>query len=130
MGLREKRRIAELNDEVVLDLIGQTKTLTGAEIPWEVDWESFASSMEALDNIEHQGLRRISGAINTICRDKIGKDAIREGLKKIVVKNAEDAGQKKIVFKDGILEVIGAWAASWEGYPDEGVIQATLENGL
>ncbi|MHC9543189.1 MAG: hypothetical protein AB9903_27070 [Vulcanimicrobiota bacterium] len=130
MGLQEKRRIKMLQDEVLPSVRDEIKALSGADIEWEVDWESLAHSMEALDNIEYQGIRRVLDALRKICYDDIGKEAVLAGLRKIVIKNHDSAGEKRVVFNDAILAVDGAWGAGWDGYPAEDEIKKLLEEGL
>jgi len=130
MGLQEKRRIKMLQDEVLPSVRDEIKSLCGADIDWEVDWESLAGSMEALDNIEYQGIRRVLDVLRRICYDDIGKEAVQAGLKKVVVKNHESAGDKKIDFRDAVLTVDGAWGAGWDGYPAEDELKKILEDGL
>lgn len=130
MGLKEKRRIHELQTDVVPSLKQQLQELCATDIEWDIDWDSIATSMEALDNIEHQGLRRIYSAFVSVCRDDLGKTAVRDCVKRIAVRNYEQVSDKKIQFNDGILVVNGAWAAGWEGYPQEQEITDVLEAGL
>lgn len=132
MGLKEKRMIQQQKDEVLPSISNELKEISGAEIEWDVDWDSFSKSLEALYNIENQGLRRILDAFRDVCKDDIGKEAVQEGVKKIVVRNFDDASEVKNTFDagTGVLTVYGAWAASWEGYPQASEIRDILEEGL
>jgi len=129
MGLKEKRMIKMLNDEVIPSIRNELKEMSGVDIEWDVDWSGF-KDMKSLMNIENQGLRRILDAFRNICYDEIGKEAIQEGVKKVVVKNFDDASEVKVTFENGQLEVYGAWSADWEGYPQESNIRSILEEGL
>jgi hypothetical protein len=130
MGLKEKRRLQELQTELLPSLKRELHELCGTEVEWHVDWDSFGSDMEALDNIEHQGLRRIYTAFVDVCLDDLGKKCVKEFVKQISVRNVERTADKKIQFQDGTLSVSGAWGAGWEGYPQEEEIRDVLEASL
>jgi len=84
--------------------------------------------MKALYNIEHQGFERINDAFRTICKDKIGKEAIQEAVKKILLKNISDPDAKKLELKDGTLTLTCAWGNS--GYFTDQYIQKQIESML
>jgi len=130
MGLQEKRRIKMLQDEVLPRKKEEVKELCGADIEWEIDWESLSDDMPALDNFESQGIQKVIEVLYDCCCDDIGKEAVAAGLKKIILKNHKDPAMKKNVFKDGVLEVHAAWGASWDGYPENYEIKQVLEGGL
>ncbi len=132
MGLKEKRMIHQQKEEILPSISNELKEISGADIEWVVDWDSFSKSFEALNNIENQGLRRILDAFRDVCKDDIGKEAVQEGVKQIMVKNFEDVSEVKNTFDSGagVLTVHGAWAASWEGYPQASEIRDILEEGL
>jgi hypothetical protein len=129
MGLQERRRIKMLQDEVLPSVKAEIKELCGKEIEWDVDWNSF-KDMESLDNIEYQGIRLICDVFRSICYDEMGREAVREGIHKIIVKNFETVADVKNSFENGIFTVYGAWGQSWDGYPREDEMKTLLEKGL
>lgn len=131
MGLREKQWVREYKEEKMPQFQDKLKELTGGgQIEVEVDWDTFITSEKALEYFHHQGLDYIYNAISRICYNDFGKAAIREGLKRIVVKNFGDNKQVKVSFADNTLYVNGAWAADSGGYPSETDIQRVIEDGL
>ena len=130
VGLIEKRLIKQGREEWVPAAEKELQELTGASTTYEVDWDSFSSDAEALNNLQNQGLRRITNAIRVICRDELGKEAVHESIKKIVVKNVASPAEKSILVKDGAAWVQGAWAKGGEGYFTDRDIQLSLEKQI
>jgi len=56
-------------------------------------------------------------ALRTICRDDMGKEAVRDGLKKVKLVNVKSNDDKKMTFEGGVLEMHVAYAQG-AGRPD------------
>jgi hypothetical protein len=69
-------------------------------------------------------------ALRVICQDDMGKEAVREGLKKVVLKNVKDKGSMKISFAGGVLEMNCAYALRTDGMYSDGEIRELLIKGL
>jgi hypothetical protein len=49
-------------------------------------------------------------ALRTICTDDMGRQAVRDGLKKIKLKNVKDKSAMRMSFDNGVLEMHCAYA--------------------
>lgn len=84
MGVNERRKIKELQDTTFPERTAELAEICGGgSITYEVDWESFADDMEALNFFDNLSCNYISMALRVICIDDLGKEAVREGLKLI-----------------------------------------------
>lgn len=128
MGLEEKRWLKTHQTETLPKYQAELKELSGCDITYEVDWDSFASDLEAMQNLEYQGFGRFHDAMRSICRDEVGKEAVREGIKKVKVKNVDDPAKKKVTLSGGVVEYFAAWGKS--GYFTDSEIISVLEKGL
>src|SRR5258707_14593716 len=110
MGLNERRKIKELQDVTFPGRVKEIEEICGAPIPYEVDWDSLADDAEGLNFIDNLSCHRLNMALRVICQDEMGKEAVREGLKLIKLKNVKDTAAMKISFDGGILEIHCAYA--------------------
>src|SRR5262245_50977707 len=130
MGLNERRKIKELQDETFPGRVKEIQEICGVAIPYEVDWDSLADDTEALNFIDNISCHRLNMALRVICQDDMGKGAVRDGLKKIKLKNVKDKAAMQIRFQDGVLEMHCAYALRTEGMFGDDEIRKLLENGL
>ena len=82
MGLNERRKIKELQDETFPGRVKEIQEICGVAIPYEVDWDSLADDADALNFIDNISCHRLNMALRVICQDDMGKAAVRQGLKK------------------------------------------------
>ncbi|MEP6765984.1 MAG: hypothetical protein ABJB66_16850 [Gemmatimonadaceae bacterium] len=115
MGLNERRKIKELQDTVFPERVKEIEEICGKAIPYEVDWESMADDMEALNFIDNLSCHRLNMALRTICMDDMGKEAVRDGLKLIKLKNVKDKASMAMTFDGGVLEMHCAYALHTDG---------------
>ncbi len=130
MGLQEKRWVKQGQDETVPKYQSLIADLAGVVLPIEVDWPSFANDLSALENFEYQGCVRILDAFRDICRDQLGKDCVKESLKRIVMKNVPDPAQKKVEVTDGNVVIHAAWAKGSNGVFTDDDIRLVIEKAL
>jgi hypothetical protein len=130
MGLNERRKIKELQDTTFPGRVKEIEEICGAPIPYEVDWESLSDDMEGLNFIDNISCHRLNMALRPICSDDMGKQAVREVLKKIVLKNVKTKDEMKISFQGGVLEMHCAYALRTDGMYSDNEIRALLEKGL
>jgi hypothetical protein len=71
---------------------------------------SLADDAEALNFIDNISCHRLNMALRTICIDDMGKEAVRDGLKMIKLKNVKDKSAMKMTFEGGVLEMHCAYA--------------------
>src|SRR5260370_26100492 len=119
MGLNEKRKIKELQDVTFPGRVKEIEEICGAPIPYEVDWASLADDAGALNFIDNISCHRLNMALRMICQDEMGKQAVREGLKVVKLKNVKDQ-PSSINFQSGALEMhcdyaVGAGAIISDG---------------
>ena len=128
--MQEKRSIKAAEDGWLPQRQKELAEICGKEISYEVDWDSFAGNLKAIDWLEFNGPQQVSGAFRGICKDEIGKEAVQEGIKKIVLRNVSEIGDKALTFTDGVLELRCAFAQSPRGRFKDREIQLFLEPQL
>ncbi|HMA35716.1 MAG TPA: hypothetical protein VKY74_14720 [Chloroflexia bacterium] len=131
MGLNERRKIKELQDTTFPERTAELAQICGGgEMVYEVDWESFADDLEGLNFLDNLSCHRTNMALRTICTDEMGKEAVREGLKRIKLKNVKTKPEMQISFAGGVLEMHCAYAQRTEGMFSDGEIYQILIKGL
>jgi hypothetical protein len=130
MGLIENRLIKLGKEEWVPGAQKDLRELTGGQQVYEIDWTTFTSDADALQNLQNQGLRRINSAFRNICRDELGKEAVNEQIKKIVVRNVASPSEKSVSIADGVVTVLGAWGKGSDGYFVDLDMAKTIEKSL
>ena len=130
MGLAERRKVKELQDVTLPERTREIEEICGKAIPYEVDWESLADDAEALNFIDNLSCHRLNMALRTICVDDMGKEAVREGLRLIRLKNVKDKGDMSIAFDDGVLEMRCAYALRTDGMYSDAEIRDLLMQKL
>lgn len=111
--LDEKREIKKAVDEW---LPAQNKELAelsgGGTMTFEIDWPSFAGDLQGMNWLEFNGPQQVVNAFRAIGSDDLGREALREAVKKIVVKNVKDEGAKALGLEAGVLTLSCAFAKS------------------
>jgi hypothetical protein len=130
MGLAERRKIKELQDTVIPDREKEIVEICGAAIPYDIDWESLADDPAALNFIDNLSCHRLNMALRVICMDDMGKEAVRDGLKKVRLKNVKDKASMQIKFADKVLEMHCAYAMQTDGMYSDNEIREVLMKGL
>jgi hypothetical protein len=131
MGVNERRKIQELQETTFPARTAELAEICGGgNITYEVDWDSFADDLEALNFFDNLSCNIVNMALRVICADDLGKGAVRDGLKLIKLKNVKTLPEKLISFKDGVLEMHCVYSLHGDGtfYDDE--IRHVLEEGL
>jgi hypothetical protein len=126
MGLNERRKIKELQEVTLPDRVKEIEEICGAPIPYEVDWDSLADDLEGLNFLDNLSCHRLNMALRVICQDDLGKQAVREGLKKVKLKNVKTKPEMKINFENGVLEMHCAYALRTDGMFSDGAIRELL----
>ncbi len=129
MGLNERRKIKELQDLTLPGRVKEIEEICGAPIPYDVDWESFADDIEALNFMDNLSCHRLNMALRGICLDDMGKEAVRGALKSIRLKNVPKA-EMQLGFADGVLDMHCAYALRTDGMFGDLEIQKLLEQHL
>src|SRR6478609_1884518 len=105
MGLIERRKIKDLQDVTLPARVKEIEGICGKAIPYEVDWDSLADDAEGLNFLDNLSCHRLNMALRVICQDDMGKEAVRDGLKVIRLKNVKDKAAMRISFDGGVLEM-------------------------
>lgn len=130
MGLQERRKIQELQTVSFPERVKEIEEICGKAIPYEVDWDSLADDLEGLNFIDNLSCHRLNMALRVICQDEMGKEAVRDGLKKIKLKNVKDKAAMKMAFDGGTLEMHCAYALHTDGMFNDNDIRALLVKKL
>jgi len=126
MGLNERRKIKELQEMTFPERVREIAEICGAPIPYEVDWESLKDDMEALNFIDNLSCHRLNMALRVICQDELGKEAVREGLQQIKLKNVKTKDEMSLGFSGGVLEMRCAYALRTDGMFSDNEIRNLL----
>jgi len=126
MGLNERRKIKELQEVTFPGRVKEIEEICGKAIPYEVDWESLANDAEGLNFIDNLSCHRLNMALRVICQDDMGKEAVRDGLKLIKLKNARDKSAMKMTFANGVLDMQCAYALKTDGMFSDNEIRDLL----
>lgn len=130
MGLAERRKMKELQESVLPGRVKEIAEICGAEIPYEVDWDSFNDDLQGLNFMDNLSCHRLNMALRVICMDEMGKEAVRESLQRIRLRNVKTKSDMKICFSDGVLEMHCAYAMLTDGMHSDGDIRQELMKGL
>ncbi len=130
MGLQERRAMQTAEESWLPKRTQELEQISGASIAYEIDWSTFDGDTKAIEWLEHNGPQQISMALRGICGDALGKEAVAEGLTKVVIENVPEGDAKEVAFESGILKLKGAFAQSPRGRLDHKAIQSCLEAGL
>ena len=105
-----------------------TKEKCGSPVAYEVDWASFKEKA-AFENFEY-ALTQAGGALEEICKDDIGKDAVKKSVKKVKIKNVTDPKAVSTSFKDGVVHVNFNFKEGTGGTTGWTEIQKVVEEAL
>lgn len=126
MSLTERRMMQELKDTVLPQRTREIAEICGAPIPYEVDWETFGHDAQALNFLDNTACHRLNMALRMICQDEMGREAVREGLQSVRLRNVAEPAQRHIQFESGVLELHNAFAHGTQGMHSDGVIRDAL----
>ncbi len=130
MGLAERRKIKELQETTLPGRVREIEEICGAAIPYEVDWDSLADDAEGLNFLDNLSCHRLNMALRVICQDDLGKEAVRESLKTIRLKNVKTKADLQMTFEAGVLEMHCAYALRTDGMFTDGDIRTLLMQKL
>ena len=110
MGLQERRAVKAFQDDSYQKLTGEINTLAGFPIEFEVNWDTIA-----LDDYSHMYeecfpkvyFTPLINAVKEITTDDMGKEALKESLKKVIIKNEAGNvyGSNAYAFSGGVLTI-------------------------
>ena len=130
MGLNERRKVKELQDVTFPGRVKEIEEICGKPIPYEVDWDSLADDAEALNFIDNISCHRLNMALRVICQDEMGKQAVRDGLRLVKLRNVKDKAAMKMSFEGGVLEMHCDYAKRTDGMFSDNEIRKLLTDKL
>lgn len=130
MGLIEKRLIKEAKETWVLEEQKDMRAIANSEVTVDIDWPTFESDEPALRNLQHLGVRKLSNAFRVICGDDLGKEAVRDSIKRVVVINDKDVKEGSVNLENGTVTLRCAFAKGSDGCMGDLTIARTLERML
>jgi hypothetical protein len=130
MGLEERRRIKQLEGEVLPGREAEIAEICGTPIPYDVDWASFESDLTALNFVDNISCHRLNMALRVICADDLGKEAVRDGVAKVRLRNVQSVDEKTLRFESGVLDMACAYAAGLDGAFSDDEIRSELMSHL
>jgi|LNFM01.1.fsa_nt_gb hypothetical protein len=108
MGMVERRAVAEFQERYYPALLKKVHAAAGYPVPVEVKWDTLALDKESDKYNTHwpdMYFEPLVAGLGRINKDDMGRAAIKEGIKKIVIQN--EANNKNpdrwAVLKDGVL---------------------------
>jgi hypothetical protein len=108
-GLKEKRAVKDFQEKSFPKLTKEINSVAGIDVPIEVDWDSIA--VDGYSDLYEEGFTKVYftpllDALKGICADDMGKTALREALKKVVIKNSSNSySPSNFSFADGVLVI-------------------------
>ena len=130
MGITERRKIKDLQHDKLPARVREIEEICGKPIPYEVDWESLSDDAEGLHFFDNISCHRLNMALRAICLDELGKEAVRNGLNLVKLKNVKEPSAMHMGFESGVLEMHCAYALKTEGMFSDLQIQKLLEASL
>jgi hypothetical protein len=110
MGLLEKRALKAFQDGAYKKLTSEINSIAGFDVKFDVQWEKLALDEQSHlyeESFPKVYFEPIINAFKEITSDKMGKEALKETLKKIVIKNEGDiySGSRAYSFEKGVLTI-------------------------
>lgn len=110
MGLQEKRAVKAFQDGAYQTIVNEINTLAGFPLEFEVKWDTLAlDDYTALyeECFPKVYFTPLANAIKDIAVDDLGKEALKDTLKKVIIKNegAIYSASYAYSFADGVLTI-------------------------
>ncbi|MFC1408183.1 hypothetical protein ACEZCY_02685 [Streptacidiphilus sp. N1-12] len=107
MGLAERRAVEQFKNDDYPGWKSRIDEAAGFEVPIEVEWQELAVADYAdryVDYFPQVYFQPLADALSVIGADDMGRDALREGVTKVVVRNSgQFSSTTGITFVDGVL---------------------------
>lgn len=130
MGLEQKRMIKELSEVTLPERKREVQEICGADVSFDVDWASMDNDSEVLRFLDNLSCHRLNMALRSIAIDPMGKEALRDGLKSVRLRNVAALEDKKMSFAGGVLEMQCAYTLRLDGCFSDMEIYRELMRGL
>ena len=135
MGLAERRSVERFKNEDYPGWKARIDEAAGFEVPFEVSWDELAvvdRSDRYAEDFPAVFFQPLLDAFGAIGADDMGKDALREGVSKVVVRNSNEYfSPSGFGFADGVLTLDHQSDVNTHHVEERTkAIQALLEAGL
>jgi hypothetical protein len=130
MGLQEKRAIKAAEDGWLPKRQSELDGLAGTSVPFEIDWDSFEGDVKGIEWLEANGPAQVINAFRVLCKDELGKEAVKESVKSVSFKNVLAKDDKSLTFEGGVLALSCAFSQSPGGRYGDREIRTLLESKL
>lgn len=131
MSISERRKIKEFQEVFVPEREREVQEICGAAVIFDVDWDSFQGALDIRDGLLYLNggtCDNINRALRASCKDDLGKEAVRNGLKKITLGRANRQDERVLRFESGTLEIRSVLEAF--GCFSSSEIEEELDRGL
>jgi hypothetical protein len=136
MTLSERRVVKEFQADKLPAFKARVEEALGFAVPIEVDWDTLSVPGESqlyTDSWSQIYFEPLIAGLAAVCRDDLGREAVKEGVKKIVVRNTKGCvyGDCWATLQDGalILDHEATKNANATEEREKGLV-AVLESGL
>jgi len=111
MGLADRQAMASFKEKKLAEQLAKLKAVVGADVAIEID-ESTEFTKGAAAALPNAVFDRLRDDLKKVCKDELGKQAVREAIKKVVVKYTADSKSPSITLDGGALTIVGKWDGS------------------
>lgn len=107
------------------------KKLCGSNIEVEIDWASLGREKAAMETFfSNYGIERLVDSFESVCHDKLGKEAVQKKVKKIRAVNVRDASKVKVSLANGTMTAELNWSSGSAPGMNEHEIAAAITKQL
>jgi len=136
MGLAERRATQEFETNDLPALKAEINSVVGYELPIEIAWQTIQDE-DRCDRYKELWtevyFRPLTEALRNICIDDLGKQAVKENLKKVVIQNTRSSGTGEYIasYAEGVLTLDHEPATNLHQVSERRIsIQSMLESNL
>ena len=130
LGLTEKRLMKDLVDTNIPEFVAYVDKACGVKLKVEVDWNSFGKDEAGLRAFNMNALEHVSGALDEVCKDDLGKTAIKKTLSTYQIKNVKPE-EKKVKLENTVLSLDAGFGSEWSaGAVSQADIKELIESKL
>jgi hypothetical protein len=120
LGLAERRALKEYQDTQFPEIKKGIETAAGFAIALDIKWEQIAKvgQSNSYKDDEYWGttiFKPLTAALQSVASDKMGKEALKAKLKKIVIMHDENTAPASN-FENGLTFVAGVLTINWTPY--------------
>jgi hypothetical protein len=134
MGLAEKRAVADFQQKDFPALKTQIDESAGFAVEMEVRWDTLMAPDQAANYpvwFKKIYFQPLADAFKQIASDDMGKQALKESLKKVIIDGSDGISPNSFSFKDGILTILHKPNANVEDVTERAKgIQKLIESKL